>query len=292
MRAMIVAAGLGTRLRPLSELRPKPALPVRGIPLIAYMLALLSRHGVSEVVINVHHLPEILMEAALGCCPAGITLRFSKEKEILDTGGGIARVADFLRESDPCLILAADMLLDADLSALITTHKARGDAFTMLLRSGDTRAESFGTIGANRANQICRIGDRQFVALDMNRAVRPACQRFPDHLGHTRGTRRTHDHLTTVLLLQTQRFLQRVGVRLVHLEAGVLILHPHSGFVDAERPLPRHDLLDAHGYFHRPVTPGEPRVPVTRPARWDTDRRDAQAWRAIRGKPPARPRLA
>jgi NDP-sugar pyrophosphorylase family protein len=160
MRAMIVAAGLGTRLRPLSELCPKPALPVRGIPLIAYTLALLARHGVTEVVINVHHLPEIMMEAARRYCPASIELRFSMEKEILDTGGGIARVADFLRESDPCLILGADMLFDADLSALIGAHKARGDAFTMLLRSGDERAEQFGTIGANQANQLCRIGNR------------------------------------------------------------------------------------------------------------------------------------
>ena len=105
LTAVVLAGGLGTRLRPLSELRPKPALPVRGIPLIAYMLALLSRHGVSEVVINVHHLPEILMEAARSCCPAGITLRFSKEKEILDTGGGIARVVDFLRDGTPMQVV-------------------------------------------------------------------------------------------------------------------------------------------------------------------------------------------
>jgi NDP-sugar pyrophosphorylase family protein len=157
---MIVAAGLGTRLRPLSELRPKPALPVRGVPLIAYTLALLARHGVTEVVVNVHHLPEILMEAARRFCPKGVELHFSMEEEILDTGGGIARVADFLRESDPCLILGGDMLFDADLSALVTTHQARGDAFTMLLRAGDPRAEHFGTMGANQNNQLCRIGNR------------------------------------------------------------------------------------------------------------------------------------
>ncbi|MBW2578853.1 MAG: NTP transferase domain-containing protein, partial [Deltaproteobacteria bacterium] len=77
MRAMIVAAGLGTRLRPLTELRPKPALPVRGIPLIAYTLALLARHGVSEVIVNAHHLPDILMDAARRHCPLDMELRFS-----------------------------------------------------------------------------------------------------------------------------------------------------------------------------------------------------------------------
>jgi len=157
---MIVAAGLGTRLRPLSDLRPKPALPVRGIPLITYTLALLARHGVTEVVVNAHHLPDALMEAARRHCPAGVTLQFSIESEILDTGGGIRRVANFLRESDPCLILAGDMLLDTDLSRLVAIHRSRKDAFTLLLRARDERAGSFGTIGVDRDDRVCRIADR------------------------------------------------------------------------------------------------------------------------------------
>ncbi len=160
MRAMIVAAGLGTRLRPLTDLRPKPALPVRGVPLIAYALAALARHGVTEVVVNVHHFPDALMAAARRHCPAAIELRFSIEAELLETGGGIRRVADFLRESDPCLIVAGDMLFDADLAGLIATHRARGDAWTLLLRDGDPRAQRFGTIGVDAANRLRRIGAR------------------------------------------------------------------------------------------------------------------------------------
>lgn len=156
---MIVAAGLGTRVRPLSELRPKPALPVRGIPLIAHQLALLAHHGVSEVVINTHHLPERLMQAARHYCPRGLELRFSRESELLDTGGALRRVADFLRESDPCLILGADMILDADLSALRQRHIERGDAFTMLLRR-DPRAARFGSIGVDAEGCVRRIGRR------------------------------------------------------------------------------------------------------------------------------------
>jgi len=157
---MIVAAGLGTRLRPLTELRPKPALPVRGIPLIAYTLALLARHGVSEVIVNAHHLPDILMDAARRHCPLDMELRFSIESELLDTGGGIRRVADYLRQSDPCLIIASDMLLDTDLSALVATHRERGDAWTMLLREGDQRERNFGTIGVDPHNRVRRIGTR------------------------------------------------------------------------------------------------------------------------------------
>jgi NDP-sugar pyrophosphorylase family protein len=156
---MIVGAGLGTRLRPLTELRPKPALPVRGVPLVAFQLALLAHHGVREVVLNAHHLPERLVEAARRHCPPGVSLRFSIETRLLDTGGGIRRVADFLRESDPCLIVAADMLLDADLSALVRLHRGRGDALTMLLRD-DPRAARFGSVGVDAEGRVRRIGRR------------------------------------------------------------------------------------------------------------------------------------
>jgi len=156
---MIVAAGLGTRLRPLSELRPKPALPVRGIPLIAYHLQLLAHCGVTETVINVHHLPEVLQAEAERYRPPGMVLRFSVERELLDTGGGIRRVAAFLRESDPSLILGGDMLLDADLAALIARHQARRDSVTMLLRD-DPRTRTFGSIGVAGDGSVRRIGGR------------------------------------------------------------------------------------------------------------------------------------
>jgi NDP-sugar pyrophosphorylase family protein len=154
---MIVAAGLGTRLRPLTLHRPKPALPVRGLPLVAYTLALLRSHGVREVVINAHHLPHVLEEAARRQCPEGLALRFSREERLLDTGGGIRRVAGFLRESDPCLLIGGDMLLDVDLGALVSAHRERGDAVTMLLRE-DPRATSFGSVGVDPAGAVRRIG--------------------------------------------------------------------------------------------------------------------------------------
>lgn len=156
---MIVAAGLGTRLRPLSDLRPKPALPVRGLPLVAYNLALLARHGVREVVINTHHLPDQLEAAAREGCPPGLALHFSRETRLLETGGAIRRVAAFLRESDPSLVLGGDMLLDADLSALVRRHRERSDAVTLLLRD-DPRGDRFGTIGVDAAGRVRRIAKR------------------------------------------------------------------------------------------------------------------------------------
>ena len=156
---MIVAAGLGTRLRPLTHLRAKPALPVRGLPLVAYTLALLRHHGVREAVVNTHHLPETLEDAARAHCPPGMALRFSRETELLDTGGGIRRVAAFLRESDPCLIVGGDMLVDVDLTALVAEHRARGDAVTLLLRD-DPRSAQFGSVGVDANGLLRRIGSR------------------------------------------------------------------------------------------------------------------------------------
>ena len=156
---MIVAAGRGTRLAPLTDWLPKPAVPVRGIPLIAYQLALLAHHGVREVVVNTHHLAERLEAAARRHCPPGVSLTFSRERTLLDTGGGIRRVAAFLRESDPCLLIGGDMLLDVDLGALVRRHGESGAAVTLLLRE-DPRSASFGSIGVDRAGVVCRIGSR------------------------------------------------------------------------------------------------------------------------------------
>ena len=86
-------------------------------------------------------------------------MRFSHERELLGTGGGIRRVADFLRESDPCLIIGGDMLAQADLGELVARHRARGDAVTMLLRE-DPRIGSFGSVGVDAAGAVRRIATR------------------------------------------------------------------------------------------------------------------------------------
>ena len=156
---MILAAGLGTRMRPLSELRPKPVLPVRGLPLVAWPLAWLARQGVREVIVNLHHLPEAARDAAARWAPPGLSLWFSEEPSLLGTGGGIRRATSFLRESDPCLVLAGDAILDLDLAPLLARHRARRDAATLVLRT-DPRAARFGTIGIDAEDHVRRIGRR------------------------------------------------------------------------------------------------------------------------------------
>src|SRR5438270_13996922 len=89
MRAMLVAAGLGTRLDPLTRELPKPALPVANRPVAWFALDHLTRHGVRDFVVNTHHLADRLRTEVERCCPAGARLRFVHEPNILGTGGGV-----------------------------------------------------------------------------------------------------------------------------------------------------------------------------------------------------------
>jgi NDP-sugar pyrophosphorylase family protein len=146
-------------MRPLSELRPKPALPVRGLPLVAWPLAALARAGVREAILNLHHHPAAMREAAEAWTPPGLRLQFSEEPTLLGTGGGLRRAAAFLRESDPSLVVAGDAIFDLDLPSLVAGHRARGDAATLVLRS-DPRAAAFGTVGIDAEGRVRRMARR------------------------------------------------------------------------------------------------------------------------------------
>ena len=158
-RAMILAAGLGTRLRPLTEVCAKPALPVCGVPVIAYLLDFLKHHGVTEVIINLHYLPETVRAAVANFGPSGIQVSFIEEAEPLGTGGGIRKARAFLEKSDPFVVLAGDMLLDLDLNALISRHQEHGDLATLVLRE-DSRVDQFGSIGIAKGGAVRRIANR------------------------------------------------------------------------------------------------------------------------------------
>ncbi len=93
---MLLAAGFGTRLRPLTNLLPKPLMPVANQPLIGYSLKLLRSHGIGQIAINLHHLPEAITAALGDGGRWGVHLVYSSEEEILGTGGGLVRMRDFL----------------------------------------------------------------------------------------------------------------------------------------------------------------------------------------------------
>jgi NDP-sugar pyrophosphorylase family protein len=155
---MILAAGLGTRLRPLTDLCAKPALPVRGIPVIASLLELLNSHRVTEVIINLHHKPETVRQAVEAFKPSGMEVVYSDESSPLGTGGGVRQAREFLMESDHCLVMAGDMLLDLDLDGVISRHQERGDLATLVLRE-DSRVDRFGSIGIAKGGAVRRIAE-------------------------------------------------------------------------------------------------------------------------------------
>lgn len=170
MRAMILAAGLGTRMAPLTDHRAKPALPVRGRPVVSLLLELLAASGIREVLINLHHRPDSIRRAVDQDHPAGLVLAWSVEDEPLGTGGGIRRAADFLRGSEDCLVLAGDMLLDLDLPSLRARHRASPWDVTVVLRD-DPRIGTFGSIGVDADGRVVRIGETRIDAKDAGREV-------------------------------------------------------------------------------------------------------------------------
>lgn len=155
---MILAAGLGTRLRPLTNTIPKPLLPIAGTPLIVWNLLLLKRHGFHQVVINLHYLGPMIEQALGDGSKFGIRIIYSHEPIILGTGGGIKKAEPYF-SGEPVLILNADTLVELDLEALRDFHRSRGAAATLALRE-DQDAERWGLVEVGEQDRILRITGR------------------------------------------------------------------------------------------------------------------------------------
>jgi NDP-sugar pyrophosphorylase family protein len=130
---MLLAAGLGLRLRPLTLLLAKPALPVLNRPLIHWTLEALQAAGVDEVVINLHHLPRSVTEAVGDGSAFGLRVRWSRERQILGTGGGPRRVRRLLGD-EPVLLVNGDMVMELDLGRLVARHRRGSARATLGLR--------------------------------------------------------------------------------------------------------------------------------------------------------------
>jgi len=149
--AFVLAAGLGTRLRPLTEHRPKALVPVCGVPMLAYSLALAARHGLRDVVVNAHHLAEQVV--AWAGEREGVRVTVAVEApEILGTGGGLKAVADAMAER--FVVLNADVLTDIDCDALLAAVPAGGAALALRVRGP---GEDYGTVAADAGGVVVRV---------------------------------------------------------------------------------------------------------------------------------------
>lgn len=131
---MVLCAGLGTRLRPLTLRVPKPAVPVCGLPLVRWNLALLAGAGVRRAVANVHHLPDAMARAAREAGAAlGLDVAISREPVIAGTGGALREARALLAGADEVVVVNGDVLFDLDLPAALAAHRASGALATMVL---------------------------------------------------------------------------------------------------------------------------------------------------------------
>jgi NDP-sugar pyrophosphorylase family protein len=164
MKGMILAAGLGTRLGALGEERPKPLFPVADVPLVRYALALLRGHGIADVIVNTHHLGDLL-EAELG-----EEVAYSREEgQVLGTGGGIARAAPFFGR-ERCFVLNGKIVADLDLAAVVAHHERTGALATLVVRP-DPDAVRWGAVdldaATGRVRAIRGAGGHMFTGIHL-----------------------------------------------------------------------------------------------------------------------------
>jgi NDP-sugar pyrophosphorylase family protein len=143
MKAMILAAGLGTRLRPLTNDRPKALVEVAGRTLLEITLARLRNFGVREVIVNVHHFPEMITDYLKRHANFGMRIEISREDVLLDTGGGLKKAAWFFQESasdaeQPFLLHNVDVLSTINLQRMLDFHREQKSLVTLAVQDRET----------------------------------------------------------------------------------------------------------------------------------------------------------
>jgi mannose-1-phosphate guanylyltransferase len=156
-QAVILAGGQGTRLRPLTLTRAKPVVPLLNRPFLAYQLALLREHGVTDIILSCSYRVDDV-RAALGDAHAlGVTLRYVVEEEPLGTGGGVRNAADLARGT--VFVLNGDVLTDADLTAMRAFHEARGSRVTIFLTPVE-EPRAYGLVETGADGRLLRFREK------------------------------------------------------------------------------------------------------------------------------------
>jgi mannose-1-phosphate guanylyltransferase len=145
---MVLAAGLGTRLRPITYEMPKPMVPVLNKPVMEHILRLLARHGVTETIANLHWFPDLIEGYFGDGASCGVSLTYSREEQLLGTSGGVRNAAEFL--GDSFLIISGDALTDIDLTAMREFHESHDGIATLAMkRVEDTSQFGVAIVGSD-----------------------------------------------------------------------------------------------------------------------------------------------
>lgn len=151
--AFILAAGLGTRLLPLTERCPKPLLEIKGRPIITYTMDHLLNAGVDRFIVNTHHLPEVYFEKFPDKQWRGVPIIFRNERVLLDTAGGLKNIEDLLDEDEAILCYNGDVMTDLPLQRLLEVHEKKRPDVTLTLRSSGRLLN----VNINEAGDICDL---------------------------------------------------------------------------------------------------------------------------------------
>lgn len=141
MRAMILAAGLGTRLRPLTADRPKALVEINGRSLLEIALARLRSFGINDVIVNVHHFADKVVDHLRTHDNFGMRVEVSREEELLDTGGGLKKAGWFFlqdHDDEPFVVHNVDVLSSIDLERMVEAHHSRKALVTLAVQGRDT----------------------------------------------------------------------------------------------------------------------------------------------------------
>jgi len=141
MRAMILAAGLGTRLRPLTNDRPKALVEINGHTLLEIILTRLRSFGISDVIVNVHHFADAIVDYLQAKCDFGMRIEISREDGLLDTGGGLKKAAHFFLEDkldEPFLLHNVDVISSIDIGRMIQFHLESHALATLAVQERET----------------------------------------------------------------------------------------------------------------------------------------------------------
>ncbi|MDH3443237.1 MAG: NDP-sugar synthase [Deltaproteobacteria bacterium] len=170
MKAMVFAAGEGQRLRPITEKTPKSLVPVAGRPMIEYPLLWLRHHGIREIIINLHHLGEQVESYLADGARLGLKICYSKEAELLDTGGGLLKARPFLEDA-AFIVINTDVLIDVPLAEVLAFHRRNEASATLVLRP-DPRADQYGSMDIADDGRICRFLDTKIPDMTSSRAAK------------------------------------------------------------------------------------------------------------------------
>ena len=175
MKAMILAAGLGTRLRPLTNDRPKALVEINGRTLLEITLARLRAAGVTDVIVNTHHFADLVAEF-IRSRDFGMRIAISYEPVLLDTGGGLKNAAWFFEDTEPFLLHNVDVLTNIDLASMLRFHREQNALAVLAVQDRvtsrpllfDGKCELCGRIVAGGKQELARLDEKKIRPLAFN----------------------------------------------------------------------------------------------------------------------------